>query len=112
MATGCATVGGLYGAVLAFVNHDHVVSSHSCFFYELMLPFVLFIISGFVFGNAYLPDERLSDLITSGLPDENIQVQRLIAREKNLRRRIVARTFWFVLATATALVNIAWSRAD
>jgi hypothetical protein len=112
MATGCATVAGLYGAVVAFVNYGHAPQASQWQVYVILAPFVLLAIAGLRFGTAYLPNVGLPELLASnGHPGvAKSQQEQLIARELFIRKRIVtgSAVFWF--AVVWALLCVAFVR--
>ncbi len=112
MAIGCATVAGLYGAVVAFVNYGHPPHPWQLEIYVIMAPFVLLSVSGLIFGAAYLPNVRLEQLLSSlgRVGDNKWQMDLVVGRERFLRDRIFkgSMVFWFALVWA--LVCVAFVR--
>jgi hypothetical protein len=112
MATGCATVAGIYGAITAFVNSGRSPSWEQWEIYAILAPFVLWAFAGFRFGAAYLPSVRMSDLLSNAgnQPDAKFQWNQLLERESFLRASIVTGSKFFWAAFIWAVVCIALVR--
>ena len=110
MATGCATVATLYGAVLALAKFQHALSPWELKTYVVLAPFVIFAISGFLFARAFLPCPRLSLLLAVAPEQQLSPLEHLIAREDQLRRGIVEGSWAFWIALAWAIAVIAFVR--
>lgn len=112
MATGCATVAGLYGATVAFINYGHPPAASQWQVYVILAPFLLWSFSGLCFGSAYLPNVRLEELLSSNstLSDTTAQQRLVVEREQFLRQRIVIGSIVFWFALTWALTCIAFVR--
>ena len=113
MATGCATIAGIYGAITAFMNQGRFPLWQHVEVYAILAPFVLWAIAGYRFGTSYLPNVRLSELLPDAMSppiSEEAQRMHLINRETHLRSRIVEASILFWFAFIWAVVCVAFVR--
>ena len=110
MATGCATVAGLYGATLVFANQGKLAAADAWEAAVLILPFLLFAVAGFLFARGFLPQRRLSELLKDSSAVDH--KSRVVEREQYIRDKVVQGSAVFWLALAWAFIAVVAVRID